>query len=76
VLPPCADAALPLKSFPDAPRETPVDFPLPTQHSTWYALVAQDGEGRKAYKDPICAAILQAEAPMMEVTSTSVARCE
>jgi hypothetical protein len=46
-------AALPLKSFPDAPRETHVDFPLSTQHSTWYALVVEDAQGRKAYTDPI-----------------------
>src|ERR1700722_7326183 len=46
-------AALPLKSFPDAPRETHVDFPLSTQHSTWYALVVEDAQGHKAYTDPI-----------------------
>ena len=46
-------AAHPLESFSDAPRETHVDFPLSTQHSTWYALVVEDREGRKAYTDPI-----------------------
>jgi hypothetical protein len=46
-------SALELKSFPDAPRETHIDFPLATQRSTWYALVVQDKEGHKAYTDPI-----------------------
>ena len=46
-------STLELKSFPDARRETHIDFPLSTQRSTWYALVVQDREGRKAYTDPI-----------------------
>ena len=46
-------SALELKSFPEAPRESHVDFPLAAQRSTWYALVVQDKEGHKAYTDPI-----------------------
>jgi hypothetical protein len=30
-----------------------VDFPLSTQHSTWYSLIVADTRGRKAYTDPI-----------------------
>jgi len=35
------------------PQETHVDFPVSTQHSTWYSLVVVDTRGRKAYTDPI-----------------------
>ena len=35
------------------PQETHVDFPLSTQHSTWYSLIVADTRGRKAYTDPI-----------------------
>jgi hypothetical protein len=35
------------------PQETHVDFPLSTQHSTWYSLTVVDTRGRKAYTDPI-----------------------
>jgi hypothetical protein len=35
------------------PQETHVDFPVSTQHSTWYALIVEDTRGRKAYTDPI-----------------------
>jgi hypothetical protein len=48
-----AGTALELKSFPGAPREAHVDFPLSTQRSTWYSLVVEDRQGRKAYTDPI-----------------------
>jgi hypothetical protein len=40
------------KSFAGA-QKTHVDFPLSTQHSTWYALIVEDIRGRKAYTDPI-----------------------
>ena len=41
------------QSFPDAPRETHVDFSVPAQPSDWYALIVEDQRGRKAYSDPI-----------------------
>jgi Carboxypeptidase regulatory-like domain len=41
------------QSFPDAPRETHVDFTVPRQPSGWYALIVEDQRGRKAYSDPI-----------------------
>ena len=41
------------QSFPDAPRETHVDFELPRQGARWCALVVEDQSGRKAYSDPI-----------------------
>jgi len=40
------------QSFPDAPRETHVDFQVPLQ-AGWYALIVEDQLGRKAYSDPI-----------------------
>jgi hypothetical protein len=40
------------RSF-SGPQEAHVDFPLSTQHSTWYSLVVEDIRGRKAYSDPI-----------------------
>jgi hypothetical protein len=41
------------ESFAGAPREMHVDFPLSTQRATWYALIVEDSQGRKAYTDPI-----------------------
>jgi hypothetical protein len=46
-------AALKIEMFRDAPREVHVEFPLTTQHATWYALIVEDTQGRKAYTDPI-----------------------
>jgi hypothetical protein len=40
-------------TFPNAPQEVHVDFPLTTQHAAWYALIVEDSQGRKAYTDPI-----------------------
>ena len=41
-------------AFPDAPRETHVDFVLPPQQqASWYALIVEDQRGRRAYSDPI-----------------------
>lgn len=59
-------AVLDSRSLPDTPQEVHVDFPLTTAHATWYALVVQDGQGRKAYTDPIWVDALNspvAEAP-------------
>jgi hypothetical protein len=41
------------QSFPEAPRETHVEFQVPLQPSGWYALIVEDQRGRKAYSDPI-----------------------
>ncbi|MGH8131979.1 MAG: CehA/McbA family metallohydrolase [Steroidobacteraceae bacterium] len=41
------------RAFPAAPLETHAEFPLTTQHRSWYALVVEDRAGRKAYTDPI-----------------------
>jgi hypothetical protein len=41
------------ETFPNAPREVHVDFPLSTQRATWFALIVEDNQGRKAYTDPI-----------------------
>lgn len=41
------------RSLPDTPQEVHVDFPLTTTHASWYALVVEDGQGRRAYTDPI-----------------------
>jgi hypothetical protein len=40
-------------SFPDAPIETHVEFRVPEQGATWYAVIVEDQQGRKAYSDPI-----------------------
>jgi hypothetical protein len=48
-----AGVELATKTFAQSPREVHVDFPLMTHHSSWYALVVEDGAGRKAYTDPI-----------------------
>jgi hypothetical protein len=41
------------QSFPDAPRETHVEFELPRHGARWCALIVEDQRGRKAYSDPI-----------------------
>jgi hypothetical protein len=42
------------QAFPDAPRETHVDFVLsPQQQASWYALIVEDERGRKAYSNPV-----------------------
>jgi hypothetical protein len=41
------------QSFPEAPRETHVEFQVSLQSSPWYALIVEDQRGRKAYSDPI-----------------------
>jgi hypothetical protein len=46
-------AVLKSESFPNAPQEVHVDFPLTTRRAAWYALIVQDAQGRKAYTDPI-----------------------
>ncbi len=37
----------------DGPQEAHADFPLSTEASTWYSLIVEDREGRRAYTDPI-----------------------
>jgi hypothetical protein len=46
-------AVLKSETFPDAPQEVHVDFPLTTQRGAWYALTVDDSQGRKAYTNPI-----------------------
>ncbi|MGH8138717.1 MAG: CehA/McbA family metallohydrolase [Steroidobacteraceae bacterium] len=41
------------KSFPGSPQEAHVDFHLQVARASWFALVAEDRQGRKAYTDPI-----------------------
>jgi Carboxypeptidase regulatory-like domain len=41
------------QSFPEAPRETHVEFQVSLQSAPWYALIVEDQRGRKAYSDPI-----------------------
>jgi hypothetical protein len=48
-----AGAVLATKTFAQPAREAHVDFPLTTHRSSWYALVVEDRDGRKAYTDPI-----------------------
>jgi hypothetical protein len=48
-----AGAVLKTETFPNAPREVRVDFPLTTRRPTWYALIVEDNQGHKAYTDPI-----------------------
>jgi hypothetical protein len=47
-----AGAVLDRREFAAAPRAAHVDFTL-TPDRTWYALVVEDRQGRKAYTDPI-----------------------
>jgi hypothetical protein len=48
-----AGAALKTESFPAASQQVHVDFPLSTRSHTWYSLIVEDSQGRKAYTDPI-----------------------
>ena len=41
------------RTFADPPLSEQVDFRLTAGHAGWYALVVEDGAGRKAYTDPI-----------------------
>ncbi len=41
------------KCFDDSPTRSHVAFELRTAHATWYALVVEDAQGRKAYSNPI-----------------------
>jgi len=46
-------AVLKGETFPAAPTEAHIDFPLATDHATWYSLVVMDRDGHRAYTDPI-----------------------
>jgi len=46
-------AVLKTDSFDQPPLEARVDFPLRTERRTWYSLIVEDGQGHKAYTDPI-----------------------
>ena len=48
-----AGGVLKTQSLAAAAREAHVEFPLSTESSTWFALVVEDSQGRKAYTDPI-----------------------
>ena len=41
------------RTFAAAPRETHVAFAPRPQHATWYQLIVEDSQGRRAYTDPI-----------------------
>jgi hypothetical protein len=41
------------QSFDATAREVHVGFPLTTERRTWYSLIVEDGQGHKAYTDPI-----------------------
>jgi hypothetical protein len=41
------------QSFDATAREVQVGFPLTTERRTWYSLIVEDGQGHKAYTDPI-----------------------
>jgi Carboxypeptidase regulatory-like domain len=41
------------ETFAHTPREIKLAFPLTTERATWYALIVEDGQGHKAYTDPI-----------------------
>jgi Carboxypeptidase regulatory-like domain len=49
--------ALETRDFTRVPVQTRVEFHLRAQHPGWYALVAEDQAGRKAYTDPIWVAL-------------------
>jgi hypothetical protein len=36
-----------------APREAHVVFSASTLHASWFSLVMEDGQGRRAYTDPV-----------------------
>ncbi len=46
---------VPLKqeSFHAATQQAHVEFPLATDHATWYSLIVEDNQGHRAYTDPI-----------------------
>ena len=46
-----------VRAFPDAPRQAHVEFPAEPGPTGWYALIVEDGAGRKAYSDPIWTAV-------------------
>jgi hypothetical protein len=41
------------KSFPQGQQQEQVAFPVTTSHSSWYAVVVEDWQEKKAYSDPI-----------------------
>jgi hypothetical protein len=41
------------ETFAGAPQEAHVDFALTTRRATWYELIVEDSQGRKAYTDPV-----------------------
>jgi hypothetical protein len=48
-----AGTVLKSQSFDATAREVHVGFPLTTERRTWYSLIVEDGQGHKAYTDPI-----------------------
>lgn len=41
------------ETFPNTPHDAHIEFSMTTQRASWYALIVEDGHGRKAYTDPI-----------------------
>lgn len=42
-----------IQTFPSSPQQAHVDFKLTVGKPLWYALSVEDGQGRKAYTDPV-----------------------
>ena len=54
--------AIDTREFAGTPQQAHVDFSLGTNRTTWYSLVVEDREGRKAYTDPIWMDVVAANA--------------
>jgi hypothetical protein len=54
--------AIDTREFAGTPQQAHVDFSLGTNRTTWYALIVEDREGRKAYTDPIWMDVVDANA--------------
>jgi hypothetical protein len=46
-------AVIETRAWHDATQRAHLKFPLTTEQSTWYSLIAEDIHGHKAYTDPI-----------------------
>jgi hypothetical protein len=57
-----AGTAIDTREFAGTPQQVHVDFSMSTNRTTWYALVVEDREGRKAYTDPIWIDVVDANA--------------
>lgn len=53
----CAGQLQQRRTFAPGARKVRLDFPLRTRRATWYSLVVEDQQGRKAYTNPIWVAL-------------------